>query len=234
MKTRGNRVVVATVAATFLMLGDTALDAYCPALTPKVCSTLFRSDAVFVATVVSEKHVLSDDDLVDLWRYRVRVKRSFRGTAAGTVEVDTENTSGRRTLNVGRDYLLFADMVKGRLLTASDCGPASDDSRIAENIREIERLLQLTSASVEGEVRTAPSGKGVPGISIGISGTGGTRRTASDINGAFRVALPPGHYRVTVDRTVAVPYDLNWIDGSDLTLQPGECGQLLYISKAGA
>jgi hypothetical protein len=231
MNRSGKRVVATTVAATFLLLGHADVDAYCPALTPKVCSTFFRSDAVFLAKVLSETRVVSDDDFIEGWRYRVRVKRSFRGATSGTVEVYTENTSARRPLNVGRDYLLFADMAKGRLLIASDCGPASDESRTAANVREIESLSRRTSATVEGEVRTTASGSGVAGIPIVISGMGQTHRTTSGVHGGFRVVLPPGQYQVAVDPAVAVPYDLNRIDESNLNLRPGECAQLLYISK---
>ena len=231
MNACGKKVAATTAAATFMLLGHAGIDAYCPALAPRVCSTFFRSDAVFLATVIFETRVISGDDFIEEWRYRVRVKRSFRGAASGTVEVFTENTSARRSLSVGRDYLLFADMADGRLLIASDCGPASDDTRLAANIREIEALSRQTSATVEGEVRTAASGNGVAGIPITISGMGQTHRTTSGANGAFRIALPPGQYHVAVEPTVAVPYDLNWIDGSNLKLQPGECAQLLYISK---
>jgi hypothetical protein len=206
------------------------VDCYCPALTQKVCNTFFRSDAVFLATVLSENQVVSGDD-VEGWRYRVRVKRSFRGATSGTVEVYTENTSARRTLTVGRDYLLFASNANGELLIASDCGPASDDARTAANIREIQSMARRTSATVEGEVRQTVSGNGVAGIPITIAGMGRTHRTTSGVNGAFRVVLPPGHYQVTVDPAVAVPYDLNWIDESNVILQPGECAQLLYVSR---
>ena len=231
MNASGKRVIATTVAATFLLLGHASVDAYCPDLVPKVCSTFFRSDAVFLATVLFETRVTSGDDFIEEWRYRVRVKRSVRGAASGTVEVFTENTSARRTLSMGRDYVLFANMADGRLLIASDCGPASDDSRIAANIRNIEALSRQTTATVEGDVRTAASGSGVGGIPITISGMGQTHRTTSGADGAFRVVLLPGQYRVTVDPALAVPYDLNWIDESNLKLQPGECGQLLYISK---
>lgn len=64
-----------------------------------------------------------------------------------------------------------------------------------------------------------------------ISGMGRMHRTTSDVNGAFRVVLSPGQYQVTVDPAVAVPYDLSRIDESNVNLRPGECAQLLYISK---
>jgi hypothetical protein len=137
MNASGKRIVAATVAATVLLLGHTGVDAHCPALTPKVCSTFFRSEAVFLATVLSETRVVSSDDVIEGWRYRVRVKRSFRGSTTGTVEVYTENTSARRPLNVGRDYLLFANTADGQLLIASDCGAATDEARLRTSARSI-------------------------------------------------------------------------------------------------
>jgi hypothetical protein len=187
---------------------------------------------VFLANVLSEAAVVSKDDFIEGWRYRVRVKRSFRGTVTETVEVYTENTSSRLPLIVGRDYLLFARTSDGRLLIRDDCGPASDESRLSDNIREIDRLQRSKVSTIEGAVHTGfPTGTGAAGVPITISGMGRSHRLTSGVNGEFRATVPPGRYQVAVDPTVAVPYDLNWIDESNVTLQPGECGQLLFIRK---
>ena len=61
-----------------------------PRTDSEVCSTSFRSDAVFLATVLSETRIASENDFIEGWRYRVRVKRSFRGATSGTVEVYKE------------------------------------------------------------------------------------------------------------------------------------------------
>jgi hypothetical protein len=222
----------ASIISALILLGPATVECYCPALAPKVCSTFYRSDAVFLATVLSEASVVSKDDFIEGWRYRVRVKRPFRGTVTETVEVYTENTSSRLPLKVGRDYLLFAKIANGRLLISDDCGPASDESRLSDNIREIARLQRSKVSTIEGAVHTGfPTGTGAPGVSITISGMGRSERLTSGVNGEFRATVPPGRYQVTVDPTVAVPYDLNWIDGSNVILRPGECGQLLFIRK---
>jgi hypothetical protein len=76
-----------------------------------------------------------------------------------------------------------------------------------------------------------PTGTGAVGVPITISGLGRTDRVTSDVNGEFRAIVSPGRYQVAVDPTVAVPYDLNWIDESNVILQPGECAQLVFIRK---
>jgi hypothetical protein len=62
------------VLILFVGMTATEASAICPHPTPKACSAFFRSDAVFVGTVLSKGR--SADKL---W-YRLRVSRALRGT----------------------------------------------------------------------------------------------------------------------------------------------------------
>lgn len=100
--------------------------AFCPKPVPKVCSEYFKSDAVFVGTVLSEKYVDEDEHL----RFEVRVSRVLRGALPATVAVYTGNDSGRLMWDVGKEYVVFAWRDRGRLYSGNDCAPQSDPTKV--------------------------------------------------------------------------------------------------------
>jgi|SRR5664280_801773 len=82
-----------------------------------------RSVAVVRATVVSERAVpdAAFPDSVGGVVYTVKVQESFRGTLHGTVEVFSENSSGRFPMTKGGAYVLFLYRASGRL-SVDNCG----------------------------------------------------------------------------------------------------------------
>jgi hypothetical protein len=221
------------LGAVLLFFGSSVVHGICPQPAPKVCSAFFKSDAVFIGTVVSEHAVPDKDDpgFVEGWLYRVRVDRRFRGTTGQTAVVHTGNDSGRLLLEVGHQYLLFATFQNGHLQIGDDCGPLSDSSRMRGNVREIESLHGATAAIVEGEVRKeTASGVGVRGVNVTVSGMGRTYRLTSDRQGLFRGLVPPGRYRIDVD-SGAVLSDLSWIDPTDIEVVKGQCAQAQFIAR---
>ena len=205
----------------------TAAFAMCPHPTPKACSAFFESDAVFVATVVSTHRV--DDYL----RFGVRVSRVLRGKVDRSEVVYSGDDTARLLWDVGREYVVFARLVNGRLESGNDCGPLSDPARVAETINEIEGLRHVTDAVVEGEVLAdQPEGAGVAGIGADVVGSGGTYRVRSDARGRFRVRVPAGRYEAIVDPRVAKQSDYNLgIDPRKLVLVPGQCAQLQFVTR---
>jgi len=205
----------------------TAAFAMCPHPTPKACSAFFESDAVFVATVVSTHRV--DDYL----RFGVRVSRVLRGKVDRSEVVYSGDDTARLLWDVGREYVVFARLVNGRLESGNDCGPLSDPARVAETINEIEGLRHVTDAVVEGEVLAdQPEGAGVAGIGADVVGSGGTYRVRSDARGRFRVRVPAGRYEAIVDPRVAKQSDYNLgIDPRELVLVPGQCAQLQFVTR---
>jgi hypothetical protein len=91
-----------------LFFGSSVVHGVCPQPAPKVCSAFFRSDAVFIGTVVSEHAVpdRGDPGFVEGWLYRVRVDRRFRGTTDKTAVVHTGNDSGRLLIDVDSGAVL--------------------------------------------------------------------------------------------------------------------------------
>jgi hypothetical protein len=67
-------------------------------------------------------------------------------------------------------------------------------------------------------------------VAVTVSGVGTVFRDTTDANGLFHIALPPGHYRVDVDPSAAVVWDLNLVDLKNVELAPGQCAQILFIA----
>ncbi len=221
---------MAIVAALAMFVSTSASRGFCPQPTPKACSAFFESKAVFLGTVLSKKGTLDTDGSTERWTYKLHVDRMFRGSEKKTVTVFVLNDSARRMLDVGRQYLIFATLEDGRLRTGDDCGPLSDDSRLTENVREIEALSHATTSAVEGEVRFELTDTAVTGVGITISGEGHTYTTASGKDGAFRAVVPPGHYKVEVDPAEAKLFDLSFLDLQNVVLAPGQCAQALFLA----
>jgi hypothetical protein len=86
-----------------------------------------RSDAVFVATVTAARHVPPNDIFFDLDGdiYTVKVVETLRGERHKTIELFSENSSGRFPMVIGGKYILFAyggsGSLSGRLMIDA-CG----------------------------------------------------------------------------------------------------------------
>ena len=81
---------------------------FCLEPSPTVTCDFLNSDAVFVGNVISVRTEVGEDGFIDGRFYRVRVERVFRGPRVGVMQVYTSNDNGRFTLDVGKEYLLFA------------------------------------------------------------------------------------------------------------------------------
>jgi hypothetical protein len=217
---------------------DYPAGAVCPQPHPMVCAEFFKSDAVFVGTVVTEKQVESQGDVFDGWLYQLQVKQSFRGVAGDTVQVFTENSSGRLTLKVGETYLLFASAVNSRL-TIDNCGSSTELSRAREAIHEIEQvLIDMKSASggnIHGRVVLSPlgTGKGIAGVRMTIRGAAGTYSAVTDKDGWIHLKVPAGRYivRPVSSKWVVEVFDLSYDDPQRIRIENGGCAELQFLAK---
>ena len=125
---------------------------FCPQPDPTVACEFLNSDAVFVGTVVSARAVPPRGAAeLDGWLYNLTVQDLFRGPRTRTIEVFTENSSGRFPLDVAKEYLLFADEQDGRL-TITCCGNSAELPKAQEAIRELRRLEIPKDAAIEGRI----------------------------------------------------------------------------------
>src|SRR5476651_2704224 len=69
--------------------------AICPFPVPKVCSTYFESDTVFLGKVVGKREVPAARHDVDDIEFTIEVERTFKGKPDRVEKVYTENASAR-------------------------------------------------------------------------------------------------------------------------------------------
>jgi len=80
---------------------------------PTVACEFLNGDAVFVGKVVSVKDAPARGDEYEGWLYELAVQKLFRGPNTRTIQVFTENSSGRFPLENGKQYLIFAYEYQG-------------------------------------------------------------------------------------------------------------------------
>ena len=110
-------LLLATGLATSNTLGVCLLDDY------TVEREFERSSDVLLAKVVSERRVSDPEDPEGFAAtvYTVKAKQWFRGNVRRTLEVFSENSSGRFPMERGQTYLLFLSP-DGAQLSADNCG----------------------------------------------------------------------------------------------------------------
>ena len=100
-----------------------------------------RSEAVIVATVQSQRSIsdAADPEGIGGTVYSVSVRQAFRGSVAKSVDVYSENSSGRFDLAIGQEYLLFLYRERG-YLSADPCGNSGLTRNRRSALKEVQRL----------------------------------------------------------------------------------------------
>jgi hypothetical protein len=100
-----------------------------------------RSTAIVTGRVVSERSVPDGSAPAGVGgtMYQIAVQESFRGTLHGTVEVFSENSSGRFPMLKGKAYLLFLYRESG-VLSADNCGNSGLVSKKKKVLAELRAL----------------------------------------------------------------------------------------------
>jgi hypothetical protein len=212
--------------------------AYCPQPDPTVACEFLNSDAVFVGTVISARAVppRGAADL-DGWLYRLTVQELFRGPRTRTIEVFTENSSGRFPLEVGKTYLLFADKLDGRL-TITNCGNSALQSKAQKAIRELHGLVIPQDAVIEGRISFSgipDSETHIPGIQVIIRTDGRTFKATSDQEGWFHLHVPPGKYSAEVQQIPhwnIAPSSNSCDDPNHFDARKGHCSGLQFVANS--
>ena len=210
-----------------LLLHTLPAVAVCPKPDPKVCGEFFKSDAVFVGTVLSERIDGGDYNSITGWTYGLRVERVFRGPSLKTIAVFTANDSARYLLELGRQYLLFASHEGGGQWVIGGCGNSGLLSDVKTKIREIEDVRKSTSGAIESRVGL---NTGLGGIRVVVHGSGKTFAAVTDRNGLFRMTVPPGRYSAKIETSRAHVFDLSYDDPSDFIVPKGGCAQLQFTA----
>jgi hypothetical protein len=202
---------------------------------PTVACEYMNSDAVFVGTVVSMKAAPAQGEEYDGWLYDLRVQRWFRGPGKKVVQVFTENSSGRFPLDLGKQYLLFADMYDGRL-EITNCGNSSLFTAAKTVLRELRKLQIPADAEIEGDV-VSDAGPNQGGLHVVVRSGAATYTAVTDHDGWFHLHVPPGTYSAEVEQVrnlEIVPFGLSE-DPSHFEARAGRCVGLRYttVSRSG-
>lgn len=177
-------------------------NAFVPFPRPMPCMLYFLSDAVFVGQVTSTKdvHATEDgEDFIERRSYTLNVIKAYRGAITSTAQVYTENDSSRLTLTVGKKYLLFAQMMDGRLTIAYDSlsGELKDSKQLLDELDKIMTRKPGEGGDVFGRITRESFGGdsgGVGGIRVNVKEPAGLADAITNDNGWFRVHLPAGTY----------------------------------------
>lgn len=206
--------------------------AYCPVPEIRANGEFFKSDAVFIGTVLSIRETPDSEKEVGGWFYRMNVEEIFRGPASKVITVYTENSSARFPLEKGRKYLLFAYKQNGRL-EIYGCG---NSALLSEASEALTRLKDLRSgkqpSEIEGWVVAETGGIDVSGVAVSVKSQSKSYTAFTDKDGWFHFAAPPGRYRVDLS---SGEYYLNggddfWYKPEGFVLHAGECASLQVVS----
>jgi len=207
---------------------------FCPKPDPTVVCEFLNSDAVFVGAVISVR-VAPPRSAAELdgWLYELTVQELFRGPRTRTIEVYTENSSGRFPLDVAKKYLLFADKHDGRL-TITNCGNSALLTKAQKAIQELHRLEIPKDAAIEGRISFSSFpdlGIHIPGVEVIISGDGGTFKATTDRDGRLHLRVPPGKYSAQVlqiPRWNIAAFDLSYDNPERFDARKGHCSGLQF------
>jgi|SRR5579864_8065257 len=111
---------------------------------PSLASEFQTSKAVVVAKVVGMKKVpaTQDEYFLDGVTYQVKVEKRFKGGESPTLEVFSENSTGRFDMRLAESYLLFIYEDHGRL-SVDNCGNSGSASNRTSAIQRAAKLAHL-------------------------------------------------------------------------------------------
>lgn len=229
---------ILTVSCALLILAI-PLHAVCTLPNPSVTCEFLNSDAVFTGKVIAVRTVPSVADNLGLndFRYDLTVQENFRGADTKTIDVYTEDSSGRLTLTVGSEYLLFATKVpspRGRLMITY-CGNSSPLSSATNTIRELRAIKIRRDVYVEGRVSPqafSDAGRQFPGLSVIVRSGQQTFKAITDEHGFFRLHIPPGEYSAEVeppDGFTVEAFDLSDANPKRFRASEGRCIGLQFV-----
>ena len=227
-----------------------ALAGACPALACScmgpipVCSTFWRTSALFLGHVVQIEHVYDkppEANVIGPGQYIVHfdVTESYRGAAGRQTVIHTADQGSMCGFEFkqGRDYLVYASAAPNGDLSTSHCTGTHEVVNRADDadIQWIEALPKAPpGASVYGRIqslRPNPSGSydaaALADITVAVTGPE-TKTVTSGADGKFRAdGLAPGKYVVSAAAPERYEPFPNWT----VTLQDRGCAEVGWSTR---
>ncbi|SRR6266700_4767293 len=133
--------LLTSLALAFIVVPPSKLALVCLEGHPSVQREYKGSFGVVIGHAVAERAVPESKGYLDGTAYSVRVDEVLRGKLPDSIEVFSENTSGRFPMDVGSKYLLFLYRVLGRTVV-DNCGNSgllSATGAVLDTVRRLER-----------------------------------------------------------------------------------------------
>jgi hypothetical protein len=142
------RALKLIVSSALLIAAAASAAAYCDSF-PTVEQEFKATALVFVGRVTSAREVRVRSQAVSGGAfYSVKVAQALKGGPSKMVELYSENSSGRFPMQVGEQYLVFADYgvfegIRGRKLAVNNCG---NSAPLPKGNKTLETVRRLTKA----------------------------------------------------------------------------------------
>jgi hypothetical protein len=128
-------------SVAILFVCSVAASAVCVNGYPNVRKEFANSEFVLTGKVVSETSIPASADgyFLEGSTYRVMPTHIYKGTVKGSMDLFSENSSGRFPMQPGKEYLLFVDGEHGRLVV-DNCGNSDLISHARKAVASVARL----------------------------------------------------------------------------------------------
>jgi hypothetical protein len=122
--------------------------AFCPRIKTYMNNEFFKSRFVVIGQVLSERTELDGDGFLLLTDYRVKVLRTYRGSHRQSLQIRSENDTGRFPMQKSQEYLLFVRTFEGHLYI-DNCG---NSGLLSDAEDTIDVIKQISKAGPYGEI----------------------------------------------------------------------------------
>lgn len=241
---RFGKTLASAFGATLLLAAEA--DAICLEPSPvRVCTEFYRSDAVIVGKVLSERKFpdTPDPNNIEGWIYKFQIDKTYWGKPQGTIELYTGNDETHFPMEVGRSYLLFVSKNAQGRVAPDTCGNSAELSKADAALKAIDKILagdkSSAGASIGGRVNLPVAGSQamsdavVPGVAITAHGFGRDFTVKTDKEGRFDIHVPPGSYSVTGESEGwnLVPYALSYMKADNFAVRDGSCADFQFLAE---
>jgi hypothetical protein len=151
------------MVSSFLLWSFNAF-AVCVDGNPSIKQEFNKSIIVCIGRVVAERFTPESKDYLEGVTYTMIVKEVFRGSPSKTIQIFSENSSGRFPMVTSSSYLVFIHKGVNRLIV-DNCGNSGDVSRKLEEISVLRKMKHnnlsqavLSIAAKEPQIYKSPDG----------------------------------------------------------------------------
>lgn len=126
--------------------------AFCGNGSPSVEEQFKSSKVVLAGTMIDSRDILDAEGFVQGTFYSIRVSEVLKGSSGKTVELYSENSSGRFPMESGTEYLIFAyqgafEGINGPRLAVDNCGNSGTLKTSKEAFAIARKLTERLSKS---------------------------------------------------------------------------------------